>query len=136
MYQITNLNPGDGYEPKVPGTPEVSIQVGRGGDCGVFTGKCAASTFQKPPAFRVLMNQTDLRKHWKKVGTFPLSAELQQYAFYGEVDIGSEARYKVTLEDVEARVPIDEAEFKKLERLSAWETVHVMGRLKDGTKWF
>ena len=136
MFQITELNPGDAYEPKMPGTHEVSIQVGRGGDCGVFIGKCEASTFQGSPEFRVLVNQKDLRKHWRKVATYQLGSELQRYAFYGDADIGSQGRYKVTLEDIDARVPIEDAEFQKLERLSAWETIHILARIRKGTKWF
>jgi hypothetical protein len=98
MFQVTDLNPGDAYEPKVPGTPELSIQVGRGGDCGVFIGKCEASTFQRSPAFRLLVNPNDLRRHWRKVGTYELISELQRHAYYGDADTGSPARYKVTLE--------------------------------------
>jgi hypothetical protein len=136
VFQITELNPGDAYEPKVPDRLELSIQVGVGGDCGVFIGKCEARTFQKPPAFRVLVNQKDLRKHWKKIGTYELGSELQRYAFYGDADFGSQARYKVTLENADGRVVIDEAEFQKLERLSAWNTVHILARIKEGKNWF
>jgi hypothetical protein len=136
MFQITTLKPGDAYEPKVADKPHVSIQVGIGGDCGIFMGKCEANTFRKAPAFRVLVNEKDLRRHWKKVGNFEMNRELQCFALYGETDIGSDARYMVTLENVEIRVPIEESEFKKLERLSAWETIHIMGRIKDGTQWF
>lgn len=136
MFQVTDLNPGDAYEPKVPGRPPLSIQVGRGGDCGIFIGECQAATFRRPPAFRVLVNQKDLRKHWRRVGAYELANELQGYAFYGDTDIGSEARYKVTLGDVSHRVPIEDAEFRSLERLSAWETVHILARVKMGTKWF
>jgi len=84
----------------------------------------------------VLVNQKDLRKHWRKVGTYELGNELQQYAFYGATDIGSEARYKVTLENVADRVPIEDAEFRSLERLSVWETVHILARVREGSQWF
>jgi hypothetical protein len=95
-------------------------------------GKCAASTFQRSPLFRVLVSQKDIRKHWRKVGTFELGSELQRYAVYGDADTGSEARYKVTLEDLDARVPIEDVEFQKLERLSVWETTHIMARIRKG----
>jgi hypothetical protein len=136
VFQITNLNPGDAYAPKVPDTPVLSLQVGRGGDCGVFLGNCEAQTFRGAPAFRVLVNEKDLKRHWKKVGAFPLGEELQRFAVYGQAETGSPTRYKVTLEDLDARVQIDDAAYRKLERLSVWETAHILARVKEGTKWF
>jgi len=136
VFKVTKLNPGDVYELKVGSDPEVSIQVGRGGDCGIFVGKCDARTFQGSPSFRVLVNEKDLRKYWKKVGNYELGNDLQHYAYYGDADIGSDVRYRVTLQDLDARVPIQDAEFQNLERLSVWETAHILARIAKAKKWF
>jgi hypothetical protein len=82
-----------------------------------------------------MVNMRDLKRHWKKSGNFPLAPGLGEYAHYGYLEIGTPLRYRVTLEDMEKREPIDQAAFDKLERLSVYETAHIYRRLREGVTW-
>jgi hypothetical protein len=135
MLPLVDLTPGDVYEPKVAATPVICMQVGVGPDLGIFLGECVADTFTKSPAFRVIVNTKDLKRHWKRVARFPLAPGLNEYAFYGYLEIGTPLRYRVSLEDMARMEPIDQAAYDKIERLSAYETVHIYRRLREGVTW-
>ena len=128
---ITTLSPGDGYELKYLEYERISIQVGAGGDCGIFIGACTERTFSSCPIFRVLVNQRDLKRNWKRVGRFVLNDQMSKFAIYGDADIGMTNRFKVSLDKVDNRVPISEVEFGKLERLAVWETIHILKRINQ-----
>lgn len=127
--QINKLRPGDAYSLVKKGTQSVSLQVGAGGDCGVFIGPCAPATFKSRPAFRVIVNEKCIRRDWKKCGAFELSDYLRIYKEYSEKPIGSDVGYKVILSDIDNRIAIDEDEYSSIEPLAVWETRHIMDRI-------
>lgn len=131
MFSINELEVGQTYELKAPLSIDLSIQVGRGGDCGVFLGKCQPETFSRSPLFRVIVNQKNLNKFWKKNKLFEVSNELKEYQVYGDVDIGTENRYTITLRNLDDRKKISLIDFSKLERLAVWETVHILERVQQ-----
>ena len=126
---ISDLETGDVYRLKQAEGGDIVAQVGEGGDVGFFR----AATIEEVPfatlALRVVMNEPNFRRHWKKVGVGPLHNSLRELAHYGDSDIGSEARYSVRLDNIGARTVIDDAAFESLERLAVWETAHVLQRL-------
>jgi hypothetical protein len=128
---ITDLQPGEVYQLKAPNDQQILIQIGQGGDCGVFCGESIGPTFLGSPIFRVLVNQKDLKRHWRKRGSFPLSSMMQSFAFYGDHDIGTNNYYQVSLEAVDIRTPIVKDRFDRIERLSVWETIHILDRYKS-----
>lgn len=130
--KITDLIPGDVYELKNPIDIDISIQIGAGGDCGIFLGKCESDTFEKIPQFRILVNQKNLKKFWKKTGSYPLGVQLTKFSEYSYMDIGTQQKYKTALNNLDEMISIDDEEFKHLERLAAWETIHIINRVKDG----
>lgn len=130
--RITDFEPGDVYQQKDGQEARLFAQVGLGGDVGFFLAGSAKDVSDMQPIFRVVMNQPDFKRNFAKVGNFNLSAHLGKYEWYGEAVIGLDTKYKVRLDDLDHRTEIDEATFEALERLSVWETVHVLERLKEG----
>lgn len=130
LQQLIDLTPGDVYRPKQAEAPIICMQVGVGPDFGIFLGECVAATFSKAPEFRAMVNTKDLKRHWQKVGHFPFAPGLGEYAYYGYLEIGTPLRYRMSLEDLEQKEPIDQAAFEMLERLSVYETAHIYRRLR------
>lgn len=129
--RITDLQPGDVYRLKNDAELTLFAQVCEGGDVGFFAADSAAGVSEQHPQFRVLMNQPDFKRHWKKIGNLPINEALSGYAWYGDADIGCETRYKVRLDDLDNRIEIDAATYENLERLAVWETPHVLERFES-----
>ena len=100
---ITDLRPGDIYRPKDGRHECLFAQVGEGSDVGFFRVASEADVGLQDPLFRVVMNQSDFKKGWQRVGKFPLSKSLQELAWYGDSDIGHEQKYKVRINNVDHR---------------------------------
>ena len=128
---VSDLDPGDSYVPKFETTVEVVIQIGMGGDCGVFKGLATAQTFKEAPLFRVIVQQKDLRRHWKKVGHFPLGSTLAEFGTYSQNDFRTTDYYKVNLGNPDERIKIEKSEFENIELLAVWETEHIKQKLND-----
>lgn len=126
--KIADLVPGDIYVIKKVIDIEVFIQVAIGTDCGVFIGDWAKSSVETP-IFQVVVNQRDLKRNWKKMGSRPLSIDMKTYKTYGEKEIGYDLYYKVTLADLDRRNQIELEEYSKIEPLGVWETSHILERV-------
>ena len=127
---MSDLCPGAVYRLKNDESVHLLAQVGEGGDVGFFSADSPAAVNGQEPLFRVVVNQPDFEKHWSKVGSFPLSPSLVYLAWYGDSDIGSEAKFKIQIDNMDNRPEIDAASFETLERLAVWETSHVLERAK------
>lgn len=130
--RITDLRTGDVYQLKGAEDGDIFAQIGEGGDVGFFRVPSIEEVPFATLAVRVVMNEPNFRRHWKKTGVAPLHHSLRELAHYGESDIGSEARYSVRLNNIDARTVIDDATFDSLERLAVWETAHILQRLNAG----
>ena len=113
--------------------PSVVLQVGLGGDCGVFTdidsNEISASLSAASPMFRVIVNQKSLRRGCKKIGNFALSPFLNHFQLYAEKD-WDDKMVLVSLENVDRQIPSDKDEWEKHEQLAFWEIEHVVSRIK------
>lgn len=129
ITMVTDFNIGDVYRLKGASTCGILLQVGAGGDMGVFKAESPHVLALQEPEFRVLMNQPDVKRRWEKLGNFPTSASLAHEAWYGDDDLGCDQKFQVQISNVDHRIMIDNGSFAKLERLAVWETKHVLRRL-------
>lgn len=127
--RITDLRTGDVYRLKGAEDAVVFAQVAEGGDVGFFRARSIAEVSNTSLAFRVVMNEPSFRRHWQKEGVLSLHDSLRELAHYADSDIGSDARYSVRLDNIDARTVIDDVTFESLERLAVWETAHVLKRI-------
>lgn len=129
MMPITDLQIGDVYRLKGDNAAVVLAQVAAGGDVGFFRASDPDAINAQALEFRVIVNQPDFKRHWIRIGNYPVAAPLGAFAWYGDSDIGLDQNYKVRLDNIDVRTPIDATQFDALERLAVWETVHVLQRL-------
>lgn len=129
MISVTDFQLGDVYQLKDSSISGILLQVGKGGDMGVFRSDFPEALESQAPEFRVLMNQPDVKRRWKRLGNFAIQTSLSQFAWYGDDDIGCDQKYRVQLSNIDHRIMIDSGSFEGLERLAVWETVHVLDRL-------
>ena len=127
--RVTDLRPGEVYRLKDAEADDILAQVGEGGDVGFFRASSLADLPKTTLSLRVLMNEPNFRRNWKKEGVLPIHPSLAELAKYGDCDIGSDAKYSVCIDNIGARTMVDDATFAGLERLAVWETVHVLERL-------
>jgi hypothetical protein len=128
--RIANLHTGDVYRLKAVENAGAFAQVGEGGDVGFFRAWSLTDVLTAHMVLRVVVNEPDFRRHWKKEGRLPIHRSLGELANYGDSDLGSDAKYSVRIDNIDARVVVDDATFASLERLAVWETTHILQRLE------
>ena len=133
---MTMLKAGTVYRLTDQSRAQLVAQVCAGADCAIFTFiDSIEDSIARPPLFRVVINERDLKRQWTKVGVYALQPQLTEYQAYGDLDTGSPLRFRTYLSDVDHREQISEEEFSKLERLSVWDTWNILDRL-EGVKFF
>ena len=134
---ITDLKPGTLYQLKDSvGSRRLLAQVCPGGDCAIFRDlDDLSATLESDPLFRVLVNQRDLKRNWRKVGVFPLAASISDLQLYADWDDFSGQCFAVRLDDIDDRTVISAEAARALEPLAVWDTWNILDRL-SGTNFF
>jgi len=126
---IVSIAPGSVLSPKVPLPLRAFLQVSPVGDCGVFTAHGLPDNMRKL-LFRVIVNEVDLKKKFVCLEVANVYPEIEDEIWYSEETIGSNAKYKVKLSDLDNRIVVDEEHFIRLEPLAVWEFIHIKERLE------
>lgn len=127
---VTALTSGNIYVLKADVDIPFFIQIGCGGDAGVFLGQFREDLLGTIDyQFRIVINESDIRKNWKSLGNFELHDGLHKPYQYASHNFSGSGFILIPSDDVGTEVPADEHQLRDREPLAIFTGALVIKRL-------